>query len=84
MYSDQGFVIVGVSFDWEQEALVSMVEEKEMAWPHIWEPGREEGELARRYNVRWLPRSFLLDRDGRIVAKDVRGEAISEAVAVLF
>ena len=84
MYRAQGFVIVGVSHDWEQEALVSMVEDKDMAWPHIWEPSREEGELARRYNVRWLPRSFLIDREGRIVAKDLRGEAVAEAVAKLL
>lgn len=84
MYREQGFVIVGISHDLEQEALVSMVEEKEMAWPHIWESSREDGELARRYHVRWLPRSFLLDRAGRIVAKDLRGEALIEAVATLL
>ena len=83
-YRDQGFVIIGVSHDLEHEALVSMVEEKEMAWPHIWEARREEGELARRYNVRWLPRSFLIDREGRIVDKDLRGDALAEAVAKLL
>ena len=80
-HGDDDLVIVGVSLDREREALVSMVEERGLAWPHIWEEDEWQGEIATLYNVRGLPQTYLLDRAGRIVAKDVRGEAIEEVVA---
>ena len=77
------FALVGVSLDRDRSDLVAMVEDRDLDWPHVWQEGAWEGEIARLYNVRSIPQTYLLDRDGRIVAKDVRGEGIEEAVAAL-
>ncbi len=61
-----------------------MVEERGLAWPHVWEADGFKSETARLYNVNRLPLTYLLDREGRIAAKAVRGEAIEEAVAELI
>jgi peroxiredoxin len=83
-YGDRGLALVSVSIDHDRGALVEMVEDREMTWPQVWEAGAWEGETARLYSVRAIPQTYLLDRDGRIVAKGLRGEAMSEAVAGLL
>jgi peroxiredoxin len=87
-YADHGFAIVGISQDWSEDVLQAMIDEQAMTWLHVWEPvqvrGAPGGEVTERYNIRWIPQTFLLDREGRIVAKDLRGKALAEAVAKLL
>lgn len=84
-YGEGALAIVGVSLDRDRDALNAMIEDQNLDWVHIWEEAEWDGEIARLYNVRRLPRAFVLDRDGRILAKDLRGpalvEVVSEAVA---
>ena len=82
-HGGDAFALVGVSLDRDRAELVAMVEDRELDWPHVWQEGAWQGEIARLYNVRSIPQTYLLDRDGRIVAKNVRGEGIEAAVAAL-
>ena len=82
-HGDDEFAVVGISLDREREDLVSMVEERDLSWAHVWQEDGWDGEIARLYNVRSLPQTYLLDRDGRIVAKGLRGDDMAAAVAEL-
>ena len=82
-HDDDAFAVVGVSLDREREDLVSMVEERGLSWTHVWEEDGWGGAIARLYNIRSLPQTYLLDREGRIVAKGLRGEDMTAAVAAL-
>ena len=44
----------------------------------------DESDIAKLYKVRAIPTMYLVDADGRIVAENVRGEALAEKVAELF
>ncbi|MEL6615002.1 MAG: TlpA disulfide reductase family protein [Bacteroidota bacterium] len=79
-HDDGALAIVGISLDRDRTDLDTMVQEQGLEWAHIWEEAEWDGEIPRLYNVRRLPRAFVLDRDGRIVAKDLRGTALVEAV----
>ncbi|MBD3307754.1 redoxin domain-containing protein [candidate division KSB3 bacterium] len=58
----QGFVVVAISND-QPSSLVSFVEEYELTFPILVDP---EGEVFRKYFVRGIPVTYLLDRQGRI------------------
>lgn len=81
--------IIGITDDEDAEALRHFLAGRGMDWPQIRQRSRWEGgeliqdEVFRLYNIYGLPRSFLLDRGGRIVAKDLRGERLVEAVTRL-
>lgn len=80
-YGEKGLEVVSISFDWDREALDQMIAEHALGWTHARDEQSIDGEAARLYNVRWLPRSFLIDRSGRVVAKDLRGDDIIDALA---
>lgn len=77
-YHAKGFEIVGISLDRQKEALEGFVADKKIAWPQIFEQGAE---LAKKYGVRAIPTTYLLDREGNIVASGLRGSALEEAVS---
>ena len=53
-------------------------------WPQISDLQALNSPMAKAYNVSALPMSFLLDGDGRIIAKNLRGEALDKKLAELF
>jgi peroxiredoxin len=81
-FSDDGFVIIGVSLDRTREALVSYIEEKDIEWPQIYDG--QGGRIATSYAVSAIPATFLLNRKGEILHRDLRGKALEEAVSGLF
>jgi peroxiredoxin len=82
-YHKQGFEIIGISLDREkdQEKLASFTKEKNMPWVQYFDGLYWQNKLARKYGVNSIPATYLLDGQGMIIGKDLRGEALEEAVA---
>ncbi len=80
-YRDQGFEILAVSVDQNGTAWRAGIAEDRATWRHISDLTGWKTPLAALYNVSALPASFLLDPDGRIIAKDARGERLSALLA---
>lgn len=76
----KGFEIIGVSLDDNQQKLSSFLKEKNMTWQQYFDGKGWANKLAAKYGVESIPATFLLDGDGKIIAKDLRGEALDEAV----
>ncbi len=51
-----------------------MIEEKEMKWKQVHQEKAWQGEIPKLYNVKELPRKYLINPEGKIVAKDIKGE----------
>jgi thiol-disulfide isomerase/thioredoxin len=64
--------------------LLKFAGEKELPWPHHFDGRFMDNEFGRLYNIRGLPTLFLIGRDGRLLAKDVRGKRLDEALVRLF
>jgi thiol-disulfide isomerase/thioredoxin len=62
----QGFEVVGVSLDEDQEALTAYLEENAISWETLAGEGTQD--LAEKYSVRGIPTMMLVDREGKIVA----------------
>ncbi len=74
------FALVGISLDEDGIALVDFLEEEDMPWPQVCDLGGFEGEVPRLYNVRGIPHTVLVGPDGRILARDLRGDELAAAV----
>ena len=71
-YHKQGFEIVGISADKSRASFDLYTQRKKVPWPQHYEDNAWEGELMKRFRVRYVPRLFLLDRTGRIARQDTR------------
>ncbi len=88
-YHAKGFEVVGVSLDNEQAALVEFVKENKIPWVQVFHKppeGKEDwaNPLAKKYEVQGIPAMFLLGKDGKVVSRNVRGEALEKALARLL
>jgi peroxiredoxin len=76
-------VMIGISLDDDAAGLATFLEQEGITWPQIREAAMFDGRLPSLYNVSAIPRNFVIDREGRIAHKDLRGEALAEAVRLL-
>jgi len=85
-YHKKGFNIISVSLDQPdaQEAWIAAIENDQMDWNHISRLAYWKDPIAAQYNVTAIPASFLLDENGVIIAKDLRGDALTKKLAQLL
>lgn len=79
-YHDKGFEVIGVSLDKDKDKLTSFIKEKNMTWPQYFDGQGWQNKLASKYGVNSIPATYLLDKDGVIIAKGLRGDALEAAV----
>jgi peroxiredoxin len=80
-YHAKGFEIIGVSLDQDQAKLASFIKEKNVTWQQFFDGQGWNNKLAVKYGVRSIPATYLLDGNGNIIGKGLRGEALEEAVS---
>ncbi|AZQ44259.1 TlpA disulfide reductase family protein [Nonlabens ponticola] len=85
-YHDSGFNIIGVSLDkpGEKEKWVAAIKQDSLAWNHISRLAHWSDPIAKKYQVKGIPASFLLDENGIIIGKDLRGQALHEKLSRLL
>src|SRR5208282_4448201 len=77
----QGFDIIGVSLDQDQAKLTEFTQSMKMPWPEFFDGKGWGNKLAEKYGIESIPANFLLDGSGKIIGKNLRGEALESAVA---
>lgn len=80
-YKDKGFTVFGVSLDRSKEDWLRAIREDQLTWTHVSDLKYWQSEAARTYNVNGIPFSLLLDPNGVIIAKNLRGRALEEKIA---
>jgi peroxiredoxin len=80
-HHDQGFEIIGISLDSDRDKLTSFIKEKGMTWPQYFDGQGWQTKLAQDYGINSIPATFLLDGNGTIIAKDLRGDDLEQKVA---
>lgn len=83
-FHDKGFEIYGISFDKDRDNWLGAIEKNGMNWIHVSELNRFDNQAAKDYAVQAIPSNFLIDGQGTIVAKNLRGEELYEKVAELL
>lgn len=82
-YHDKGLNILGVSLDRKAEDWKKAIEDDGLTWNHV-SNVQYFDEIAKLYNVDAIPATFILDENGVIVAKNLRGPALEQKIAELL
>ena len=80
-YKDKGFTVFGVSLDREKEAWLKAVADDKLAWTQVSDLSYWQNEAAQMYAIQSIPSSLLVDRTGKIIAKNKRGDELRTFVA---
>ena len=85
-YHAKGLEIIGVSLDREgqKDRWIQAIADDKLSWHHVSNLQFWQEPIARLYNVRSIPSTYILDQEGKIVAKDLRGQALENKVAELL
>lgn len=77
-YKDKGFTVYGVSLDRSKADWLQGIQEDGLTWTHVSDLKYWQSEAAKTYNITAIPFSLLLDPSGKIIAKNLRGQALDE------
>lgn len=80
-YSDDGLQIVGVSLDNDKKSWQNAVEAMGMKWVQVSDLKGWESAAAQLYHVDAIPHTIILDNEGHILAKDLRGHELEEFIS---
>jgi len=83
-YKDKGFDIVGISLDQKKENWLKAIEDDKLTWNHLSDLAYWNNAAAKLYAVNSIPHSILLDPEGIIIAKNLRGEELRNKIAELL
>ncbi len=73
-FHDQGFEIVGISFDMEKAALEKFVKARELPWPQYFDGKGWQNQFGERYGIHSIPTMWLVDRNGNVVDTNARND----------
>lgn len=79
-FKEKDFEIVGVSIDDNTKSWTKAIETDSLQWKQVSDGNGMEGEVAKRYLISAIPTNFLLDKRGKIIAKNLRGEELKKAL----
>lgn len=72
-FKNRNFTVLGISLDKDKQAWVQAIKQDGLTWDHASELADFEGKTVRLYQVQAIPASFLIDPQGKIIARDLRG-----------
>lgn len=80
-YKDKGFTVMGVSLDRGKREWVNAIKKDGLDWSHGWDVNSEVSNL---YGIRAIPTTYLLDKEGHIIARDLKAEQLDAKLAELL
>lgn len=88
-FKDKNFTVLGVSLDGgstrtTKEAWLKAVADDKLTWTHVSDLNGWNNEVSTAWGVRAIPANFLIDPQGKIVAKGLRGKALHDKLAELL
>ena len=83
-YNEKGFEIYQVSLDKKKESWIDAIKKDELNWHHVSDLKYWNSEAATLYQVRAIPANFLLDKQGKIIAINLRGDVLEAKLSEIF
>lgn len=84
LYKDKGFVILNVSLDTNMEKWKQAIEKDGLIWENVSDLNGFNNEAAIIYGVEAIPENFLIDENGTIIARYLRGDGLKNKLKELF
>ncbi|MFD2561753.1 redoxin domain-containing protein [Aquimarina rubra] len=83
-YKDQGFEIIGVSIDQRKEDWIKAIKKDSLPWKQGVDLKGFKSDIALTYGINGIPDNFLIDEEGKIIAKTLRGNQLENKLKELF
>ncbi len=83
-YHKKGLNIIGVSLDKKQESWTKAIADDNLDWNHVSNLQFWQDPIARAYGVRSIPATFILDEQGNVIAKNLRGPALEKKISEIL
>jgi peroxiredoxin len=83
-YHSMGFEIYAVSLDDDKGKWLNAISADNLTWKHVSDLAGWGSIAAKAYNVSSIPQTFLLDKEGKIIASGLRGEALTHKLEEIF
>ncbi len=83
-YNEKGFTVFGVSLDRTKEDWLKAIEDDGLTWQHVSDLSYWNNAAAKLYAISSIPSNLLVDETGKIIAKNLREEALREKIAELL
>lgn len=85
-YKNRNFTVLGVSLDRAtgRDAWLKAIEADRLTWTHVSDLKFWQNEVAQLYDIQSVPQNLLIAPDGRIVAKNIRGEELGQQLAAVL
>lgn len=83
-YNDKGFEVFGVSLDRTKEAWVEAIAEDGLTWTQVSDLKYFNSEAAELYQISAIPATYLIDPEGKIIGKDLRGPSLRAKLEEIF
>ena len=80
-FKNKGFEIYGVSLDQDKEKWMEAITKDGINWPQVSDLKYWDNVAAKIYNVQGIPYTVLIDKDGKIIAKNLRGQELEKKIA---
>jgi peroxiredoxin len=77
-FKNKGFEIFGVSLDQDKARWIEAIQKDGITWPQVSDLKQWQSSVVRQYNIQGIPYTVLLDREGNILAKNLRGEELEK------
>ncbi len=83
-YKGKGFDILGVSLDRDMPAWKNAIKQDGLPWHHISDLQGWQSKHAALYSINSIPATVLVDKEGKIIARNLRGEDLGAKLKEIF
>jgi peroxiredoxin len=83
-FRSKNFTVLGVSLDNNREKWLRAIADDQLTWTHVSDLKYWQNEVAVMYRIQSIPQNFLIDPDGKIIGKNLRGEELQQKLCELF
>lgn len=83
-FKDKNFTVLGVSLDRDKSPWLQAIKDDNLTWTHVSDLKFWSNEVARLYKVEGIPQNFLIDPNGKIVGKNLRGQGLQTKLCELL
>ena len=83
-FKDKNFTILGVSLDKTKDEWVKAISDDQLTWNHVSDLKFWDSQVVPLYGIEGIPFNVLVDPDGKIIATELRGPALSEKLATVL
>ena len=85
-YNTKGFTVLGVSLDQPnaKDKWLKAIHDDKLTWTHVSDLKYWKNDVAVQYGIQAIPQNYLIDPQGKIIGKNLRGEALNKKLEEIF